>query len=307
MSGNVAFIGLGNMGAPMAANLIAAGYTLTVFDRVEAAMADAVEQGARKADSAVDAVAAAEIVFTMLPAGAHVRGLYLGENDAGDGILAAAGDDTLLIDCSTIDAETARLVAGKAAERGLTMLDAPVSGGVNGAKAGGLTFMVGGESAGLERARPLLDVMGKAVFHAGEAGAGQVGKMCNNMLLGILMTGTSEAINLAVANGLDPTVISEIMKNASGGNWALNVYNPYPGVMDTAPASNGYKPGFGVDLMLKDLGLAMDSSLKNGVSTPLGSMARSLYSMHSRAGSGGRDFSSILELLHGQAADSGGN
>ncbi len=299
----VAFIGLGNMGGPMAANLIAAGYQLTVYDRVETAMADAVAQGARRADTAIAAVEAADIVFSMLPAGQHVRELYLGAGDNGEGILAAAGSDTLLVDCSTIDAETARLVAGKAAERGLTMLDAPVSGGVNGAKAGGLTFMVGGEAAGLERARPLLDIMGKAVFHAGEVGAGQVGKMCNNMLLGILMTGTSEAINLAVANGLDPTVISEIMKNASGGNWALNVYNPYPGVMDTAPASNDYKPGFGVDLMLKDLGLAMDSSLKNGVSTPLGSMARSLYSMHSRSGAGARDFSSILEMLHGMPAD----
>ena len=297
---NIAFIGLGNMGAPMAANLVAAGYSLAVFDRVDAAMAEVVGKGARRADSAVAAVEGADIVFSMLPAGEHVRALYLGANDEGDGILAAAGNDTLLVDCSTIDAETARLVAGKAAERGLTMLDAPVSGGVNGAKAGGLTFMVGGEAAGLERVRPLLDIMGKAVFHAGEAGAGQVGKMCNNMLLGILMTGTSEAINLAVANGLDPSVISEIMKNASGGNWALNVYNPYPGVMDTAPASNDYKPGFGVDLMLKDLGLAMDSSLKNGVSTPLGSMARSLYSLHSRSGAGARDFSSILELLHGK-------
>ncbi|MES1924469.1 3-hydroxyisobutyrate dehydrogenase [Salinisphaera sp. T31B1] len=299
MSANVAFIGLGNMGAPMAANLIAAGYSLTVFDRVESAMGEAVDQGARRADSAVDAVADAEIVFSMLPAGKHVRELYLDADDAGQGILAAAGADTLLVDCSTIDAETARLVAARAGERGLTMLDAPVSGGVNGAKAGGLTFMVGGDAAGLERVRPLLDVMGKNVFHAGEAGAGQVGKMCNNMLLGILMTGTSEAINLAVANGLDPSVISEIMKNASGGNWALNVYNPYPGVMDNAPASNDYKPGFGVDLMLKDLGLAMDSSLKNGVATPLGSMARSLYSIHSRSGAGARDFSSILELLHG--------
>ena len=298
----VAFIGLGNMGAPMAANLIKAGYKLTVYDRVESVMADVVDQGASAADSATAAVERADIVFSMLPAGQHVRELYLGADDNGDGILACIGDDTLIIDCSTIDAETARLVAGRAAERGLTMLDAPVSGGVNGARAGGLTFMVGGDAAGLERARPLLDVMGKAVFHAGEAGAGQVGKMCNNMLLGILMTGTSEAINLAVANGLDPAVISEIMKNASGGNWALNVYNPYPGVMDTAPASNDYKPGFGVDLMLKDLGLAMDSSLKNGVSTPLGSMARSLYSVHSRSGSGARDFSSILELLHGKPA-----
>jgi 3-hydroxyisobutyrate dehydrogenase len=295
MSERIAFIGLGNMGAPMAANLIAAGFDLTVFDLVARALDEAEAQGATRAASAAAATAAAGIVISMLPAGKHVADLYLGSG----GVLEAAGADTLLIDCSTIDAETARLVAGEAGERGLAMLDAPVSGGVNGAKAGGLTFIVGGPATGLERARPLFEVMGNNVFHAGKAGAGQVGKMCNNMLLGILMTGTSEAINLAVANGLDPAVISEIMKSASGGNWTLNVYNPYPGVMDNAPASNGYKPGFGVDLMLKDLGLAMDSSLKNGVATPLGSVARSLYAMHSRAGHGGADFSSILQMLAG--------
>ena len=296
MSATVGFIGLGNMGAPMAANLIEAGYTLTVFDLAEQATADAADRGARVAESAAAAAAEAEFVITMLPAGPQVESLYLGEGD----LLAAADADTLLIDCSTIDAETARRVAGAAGERGIAMLDAPVSGGVNGAKAGGLTFMVGGEAAGVERATPLFEVMGKAHFHAGPGGAGQVAKMCNNMLLGILMTGTSEALNLAVANGLDPAVVSEIMKNASGGNWTLNVYNPYPGVMDNAPASNGYKPGFGVDLMLKDLGLAMDSSVANGVSTPLGSMARNLYSMHSQAGNGGADFSSIMNLLKGQ-------
>lgn len=297
MSGTIAFIGLGNMGAPMAANLIQAGYTLTVFDLIEQAMADAVALGAHRADSAAAAAGDAEIVISMLPAGKHVADLYTGEG----GLLEAVSSGTLLVDCSTIDAETARKVATAAAERGLLMIDAPVSGGVNGAKAGGLTFMVGGEAEAVERASPLFDVMGKTYFHAGPAGAGQVAKMCNNMLLGILMTGTSEAINLAVANGLDPAVVSEIMKNASGGNWALNVYNPYPGVMDNAPASNGYKPGFGVDLMLKDLGLAMDSSLKNGVATPLGSMARNLYSVHSQSGHGGDDFSSILNLLKGQS------
>ncbi|WP_348765652.1 3-hydroxyisobutyrate dehydrogenase [uncultured Salinisphaera sp.] len=295
MAARIAFIGLGNMGAPMAANLIEAGYQLTVFDLVEQAMADAVAQGAKRANSAADAASGAEIVISMLPAGKHVAELYQGEA----GLLAAVAEGTLLVDCSTIDAETARQVAAAASERGLPMLDAPVSGGVNGAKAGGLTFMVGGEADAVEQASPLFDVMGKTYFHAGPAGAGQVAKMCNNMLLGILMTGTSEAINLAVANGLDPSVVSDIMKNASGGNWALNVYNPYPGVMDNAPASNGYKPGFGVDLMLKDLGLAMDSSLKKGVATPLGSMARNLYSVHSQAGHGGDDFSSILNLLKG--------
>lgn len=297
MTTRVAFIGLGNMGGPMAANLIAAGYELTVFDLVEQSMADAAALGATRADSAAAAVDGADFVISMLPAGQHVRELYLGEAD----LLAAIDPRTLVIDSSTIDAETSREVAAAAADKGVTMLDAPVSGGVNGARTGGLTFMIGGEFNAVEQARPLFEVMGKNVFHAGPAGAGQVGKMCNNMLLGILMTGTSEAINLAVANGLDPAVISEIMKNASGGNWALNVYNPYPGVMDNAPASNGYAPGFGVDLMLKDLGLAMDSSLKNGVVTPLGSVARNMYALHSRAGQGGRDFSSILQMLNGLA------
>ncbi|MBS61548.1 3-hydroxyisobutyrate dehydrogenase [Salinisphaera sp.] len=299
MAKEIAFIGLGNMGAPMAANLIKAGYALTVFDLVEQAMADAVALGAERAESAAAAAQQADIVISMLPAGQHVAALYQGEG----GLLDVVGQETLLVDCSTIDAETARQVAAAAGERGLSMLDAPVSGGVNGAKAGGLTFMVGGEAAAVEKASALFDVMGKTYFHAGPAGAGQVAKMCNNMLLGILMTGTSEAINLAVANGLDPSVVSDIMKNASGGNWALNVYNPYPGVMDNAPASNGYKPGFGVDLMLKDLGLAMDSSLKKGVATPLGSMARNLYSVHSQAGHGGDDFSSILNLLQGYSSD----
>lgn len=299
MSEKIAFIGLGNMGGPMAANLIQAGYALTVFDLVEQALVDAVAAGAERADSAAAAVADVDVVISMLPAGRHVEDLYLGSG----GLLDAVADTTLLIDSSTIDADTSRRVAAAARERGVAMIDAPVSGGVNGAKTGGLTFMVGGDKEHVERARPLFDVMGKVAFHAGEAGAGQVAKMCNNMLLGILMTGTSEAINLAVANGLDPSVVSEIMKNASGGNWALNVYNPYPGVMDNAPASNGYKPGFGVDLMLKDLGLAMDASIKSGVSTPLGSMARSLYSLHSRAGHGGEDFSSILNTLKGNRSD----
>lgn len=295
MSTRIAFIGLGNMGGPMAANLIAGGYELTVFDLVPEALQNAVDQGATRADSAAAAVDGADFLISMLPAGKHVRDLYLGNG----GLLDATAQQTRVIDCSTIDAETSREVAAAAAEAGLTMLDAPVSGGVNGAKSGGLTFMVGGDADAVEQARPLLDVMGRTALHAGPAGAGQVAKMCNNMLLGILMTGTSEAINLAVANELDPAVISEIMKNASGGNWALNVYNPYPGVMDNAPASNGYAPGFGVDLMFKDLGLAMDSSLKNGVATPLGSVARNLYALHSRAGSGGRDFSSILQMLDG--------
>src|SRR5699024_7577948 len=237
-----------------------------------------------------------DVVISMLPAGKHVNDLYLGDG----GVLAAVADGSLLIDSSTIDAETSRTVAAAAAGRGLEMLDAPVSGGVGGAVSGGRTFMVGGPDSALQRARPLLDIMGKNIFHAGDAGAGQIAKMCNNMLLAIQMTGTAEALNLAVANGLDPAVVSEIMKNSSGGNWVLNVYNPYPGVMDGAPASNDYQPGFGVDLMLKDLGLAMDSTITNRVSTPLGAVARNLYATHSAAGNGGLDFSSIIRLLAGK-------
>lgn len=295
MAGTIAFIGLGNMGGPMASNLIAAGHDLIVFDLVKDALADAEKQGAQVATTAAAAVANADIVVSMLPAGKHVDDLYLGNG----GVMAAAADGALLIDSSTIDAGTSRKVAAAAADRDLEMLDAPVSGGVGGAQSGGLTFMVGGPDTALQRARPLFDIMGKNVFHAGDAGAGQIAKMCNNMLLAVLMTGTSEALNLATANGLDPAVVSEIMKNSSGGNWSLNVYNPYPGVMDGAPASNDYQPGFGVDLMLKDLGLALDSSVTNRVSTPLGALARNLYATHSAAGNGGLDFSSIIRLLAG--------
>src|SRR5699024_6553258 len=213
MAGTIAFIGLGNMGGPMAHNLIAAGHQLVVFDLVKDALAAAEKQGATVAASAAEAVAGADVVISMLPAGKHVNDLYLGSG----GVMAAAADGALLIDSSTIDAETSRKVAAAAAERGLEMLDAPVSGGVGGAKSGGLTFMVGGFDSALERARPLLDIMGKNVFHAGEAGAGQIAKMCNNMLLAIQMTGTCEALNLAVANGLDPAVVSEVMKSSSGG------------------------------------------------------------------------------------------
>lgn len=297
MPNRIAFIGLGNMGAPMAANLLQAGYTLSAYDLVAEAVQRAADAGAEPAVSLDDAVRGADVVISMLPAGPHVRSLYLGD----EGVLARAADGTLLIDCSTIDAATSREVAGAAAAAGFDMLDAPVSGGVGGARAGTLTFMVGGGEPALARARPLFEVMGKNIFHAGGAGAGQVAKMCNNMLLGVLMIGTSEAINLGVAEGLDPAVLSDIMKASSGGNWALNVYNPYPGVMAQAPASNGYQGGFGVDLMLKDLGLAMDAAVGDRVSTPLGAVARNCYAMHSLHGAGKLDFSSIIKLLN--AAD----
>jgi len=289
----IAFIGLGNMGAPMAANLLKAGHTLTVYDLVPEAVAKLEQAGARAASSAADAVKGASVVISMLPAGAHVRSLYLDEG----GLLEAVSPKTLLVDCSTIDAETARELASAAGEKGLEVLDAPVSGGVAGAEAGTLTFIVGGDATALEHARPFLEAMGKNIFHAGDAGAGQVAKMCNNMLLGILMTGTAEALNLGVANGLDPKVLSEIMKASSGNNWALQLYNPYPGVMENVPASREYQGGFGVNLIIKDLELAIKAGMNQQTALPLGSLVRQLYVAHAKQGADKLDFSSIIRLL----------
>jgi 3-hydroxyisobutyrate dehydrogenase len=287
----VGFVGLGNMGAPMAQNLVASGHDVQIFDLVKAAM-DSVG-GAHQMPSAAAAAQNVDVFISMLPAGKHVRSLYLDDG----GILATVAADTLLVDCSTIDPATAREVAAAAAERGIALLDAPVSGGTAGAQAGTLTFIVGGEAAALERARELLEVMGSRVYHAGGNGAGQTAKVCNNMLLAITMAGTAEALALGVANGLDPAVLSEIMKQSSGGNWCLNVYNPYPGVMDTAPAQRGYSGGFLVDLMNKDLGLAMDTARASGSAVPLGAVADNLFALHRTSNDAGRlDFSSIQWL-----------
>lgn len=289
----IAFIGLGNMGAPMARNLLKAGYPLRVFDLVPAAVAELRAAGAEAADSAAAAISGAQIVISMLPASTHVRDLYLGSGR----LLASVDPAALLIDCSTIAPGVAREVASAAAARSIAMIDAPVSGGTAGAQAGTLTFIVGGDTAALERARPVLEKMGKNIFHAGASGAGQIAKICNNMLLGIQMIGTAEAINLGVANGVDARVLSDIMVKSSGRNWTLEVYNPWPGVMDNAPASRNYGGGFGVDLMLKDLGLAQESASAAKAATPLGAVARQLYQLHSQAGSGALDFSSIARLL----------
>ena len=290
---HIAFIGLGNMGAPMAHNLLRAGYLLSVFDLSAAAITALADAGARAALSAKDAVREADIVISMLPANNHVRDLYLGQG----GVLETAQPQALLIDCSTIAAQVAQEVANAAAMRGFAMLDAPVSGGTAGAAAGTLTFIVGGAAAALERAYPVLGAMGKNIFHAGGAGAGQVAKICNNMLLGILMAGTAEALNLGVAHGLDPVVLSEIMSKSSGRNWALELYNPWPGVMETAPASRGYSGGFGTALMLKDLGLAQQAAQAAQAVTPLGSLVQQLYQLHQQNGNGQLDFSSILGLV----------
>lgn len=289
----IGFIGLGNMGAPMATNLLKAGHTVSVFDIVPSAIPPLAELGATPTTSAAATTAEADVVITMLPASQQVAELYLAEG----GLLAQASAPTILVDCSTIAPTTSRAVAGAAASRGLQVLDAPVSGGTGGARAGTLTFIVGGEAATVDAVRPMLLDMGANVLHAGGAGAGQVAKFCNNLLLAILMTGTAEALALGVANGLDPALLSDIMKKSSGRNWALEQYNPWPGVMDGAPASNGFQGGFAVDLMLKDLGLATDAAVASRSAIPLGALARDLYAMHSAAGNGRLDFSSIVRLF----------
>jgi len=289
----IAFIGLGNMGGPMAANLLKAGHTLHVFDLSADAVAHAVSHGATAANTAIDAVREAEVVISMLPASRHVEGLYLGDA----GLLGHIADGALVIDCSTIAPASAQKVARAASERGLAMIDAPVSGGTAGAAAGTLTFIVGGDGDALERARPLLTGMGKNIFHVGASGAGQVAKLCNNMALGVIMAVTGEAIALGAAHGLDPAVLSQMMAVSTARSWATEVCNPWPGVLENAPASRGYTGGFGNDLMLKDLGLAAEAAMGVGASIPLGELARNLYAMNSQAGNGGLDFSSVVKLV----------
>ncbi|MCL9781963.1 3-hydroxyisobutyrate dehydrogenase [Vibrio sp. S4M6] len=293
----IAFIGLGNMGSPMAMNLVTADYSLRVFDLDPSTTQPFEQKGAKVADSIEDAIKGAQVVITMLPAGQHVRSVYLGDT----GLLNLVNNETLLIDSSTIDPESAKVVADEASKKGIDFVDAPVSGGVAGAKAGTLTFIVGGTDMGFERAQSVLKHMGKNVFHAGQAGAGQMAKICNNMMLGILMSGTCEALNLGIENGLDPKVLSDIMLQSSGRNWALELYNPCPGVMDTAPASNQYQPGFMTKLMLKDLGLGMDAAAQSQSATPMGALARNLYALHNANGNGELDFSSMFEFYQRQS------
>ena len=289
----IAFIGLGNMGGPMAANLLKAGHALSVFDLVPAAVAAAVAAGAHAAASAADAVTDAEVVISMLPASRHVEGLYLGD----DGLLGKIPAGALVIDSSTIAPASSKKVAEAAVARGLAMIDAPVSGGTAGAIAGTLTFIVGGEATTLERARPLLEVMGKNIFHMGAVGAGQVAKLCNNMALGVIMGATAEALVMGVAHGLDPAALSQMMAVSTSRSWATEVCNPWPGVLENAPSSRGYKNGFGNDLILKDLGLAAEAAMSVGATIPLGELARNLYAMNSTAGNGSLDFSSVIKLL----------
>jgi len=289
----VGFIGLGNMGGPMASNLAKAGHKVKAFDLSEEALKAIVADGAQAAKTAAEAIDGAEFVVSMLPADRHVKGVYLGD----DGLINKLNKDQLVIDCSTISSETAMYVGEQLEKAGIAFIDAPVSGGVGGAKAGTLTFICGGTETNVDRARSVLNDMGKNVFRAGDVGAGQIAKICNNMLLSVLMVGTSEALQLGKANGLDPKVLSEIMLASSGSNWTLQVYNPCPGVMDNVPSSNDYQGGFLVDLMAKDLGLAQQTALESGAATPMGSLTRNLYHSWSEQGHGRQDFSSIFNYV----------
>jgi 3-hydroxyisobutyrate dehydrogenase len=271
----IGFIGLGNMGLPMALNLIKAGHSVTGFDVSAAQVGKLVAAGGSAAQTIAAATSGATIVVTMLPAGKEVRAVYL---DAG-GVLASAGADALLIDSSTIDVETARAVAAHAVAKGLAMLDAPVSGGVGGAQAATLTFMVGGTEAAFARAKPVLDQMGKTIVHAGGSGNGQAAKICNNMMLGVSMIGVSEAFVLAEKLGLDHQKLFDIASKSSGQCWALTNYCPVPGLVPTSPANRDYAAGFTAAMMLKDLKLAQDAARSAGATTPLGAEAAALYGL----------------------------
>ncbi len=293
MAKKVAFIGLGNMGGGMAANLVKAGFTVTAFDLSEAALSSAVEAGCSSAETAVKAVDGADYIVSMLPNGAIVESVYID----GDALLDVMPKSALVIDCSTVAASNSRRLISEAEKRGVRAIDAPVSGGVAAAAAGTLAFMCGGKEADCDAAKPVLEAMGANIFRAGEAGAGQIAKICNNMLLAVHMVGTCEALQLGVDNGLDPAALSEIMLKSSGCNWSLEKYNPYPGVMDGTPASRDYEGGFMNMLMLKDLGLAIDAAGASKSSVPMGSLARSLYALHAGKGNEAKDFSGILEMF----------
>ncbi|MDP3784109.1 MAG: 3-hydroxyisobutyrate dehydrogenase [Sphingopyxis sp.] len=287
----IAFIGLGNMGGGMAANLAQARHEVRAFDLSEEALARAVEAGCLRATSAAEAVIGAEAVVTMLPAGKHVASVY--ESN----VFPNAAPGTLLLDCSTIDVATARSNIEAATVSGLVAVDAPVSGGIAAANAGTLTFMVGGTDEGFARAQPVLAQMGKAVIHAGDAGAGQAAKICNNMLLGASMVATCETLALALKLGLDPQKFFDIASVSSGQCWSLTSYAPLPGVGPTTPADNDYKGGFAAALMLKDLRLAMEAAASVDVDVPMGAKARELYEAFVAADQDGRDFSAIIQTL----------
>jgi 3-hydroxyisobutyrate dehydrogenase len=286
----IGFIGLGNMGGPMAANLVKVGHKVAGFDLSKAALA---AFGGEKAADVAAAVKDAEIVVTMLPAGPHVLSVY------GEHVLPNAKPGALLIDCSTIDVETARRVSRAAAEKGFAMVDAPVSGGTGGAAAGTLTFMVGGEAAAFERARPILEQMGKTIVHTGAAGNGQAAKICNNMILGVSMTAVCEAFALAEKLGLEAQKLFEVSSKSSGQCWSLTSYCPVPGPVPAAPSNRGYQPGFTVEMMLKDLRLAQQAAAAANAAAPLGAAAAGIYGLMESAGMGKLDFSAMALFVKG--------
>ena len=291
----IGFIGLGNMGGPMARNLLKAGHHVKAFDLQPALTSKAVEAGAAPASSPAEAAREVEAVITMLPAGQHVQTVYLGEGR----VLESAAPGTLLIDSSTIDVETARAVGAAAAAAGRPMVDAPVSGGTAGAEAATLTFMVGGPESAFAAARPLLEAMGKTIVHAGGSGNGQAAKICNNMILGISMIAVGEAFILAEKLGLDHQKLFDISSKSSGQCWSLTSYCPVPGPVATSPANRDYRPGFTAEMMLKDLRLSQEAAAKAGAVTPLGEAATRLYQRYAEAGDGGSYFSGIIRMLRG--------
>jgi len=292
---HIGFIGLGNMGLPMAQNLLKAGHAVQGFDMSQAQVLALTASGGQAAASGKAAASGVEIVITMLPAGQHVRDVYLGS----EGVLAAAGAGALLIDSSTIDVATARDMAAAADRRGLAMLDAPVSGGVGGAQAGTLTFMVGGGDEAFARAKPILETMGKTIVHAGGAGNGQAAKICNNMILGVSMIAVSEAFVLAEKLGLDAQKLYDISSKSSGQCWSMTTYCPVPGPVPTSPANRDYKAGFTAAMMLKDLKLAQDAARAAGADTPLGADAAKIYADFVETGEGPRDFSGVIRFIRG--------
>ena len=286
----IGFIGLGHMGNPMARNLLKQGHKLKVYDVVAELLKKLTDLGCEAATSARDCVTGVELVITMLPSSPHVRSVYTSDY----GVLSGAAKGVLLIDCSTIDPLTARDVAMDAVAHGNPMIDAPVSGGVGGAEAGTLTFMVGGDAKDFEKAKAVLAGMGKNIVHCGGPGNGQVAKICNNMMLAIEMIATSEGMTLAAKLGMDPKVFAGIVNTSSGRCWSSDSYNPYPGVLENVPASRGYSGGFGSDLMLKDLTLVTDAARSVKQPVMLGALAQQIYQKHSLDGNGARDFSSVI-------------
>jgi 3-hydroxyisobutyrate dehydrogenase len=291
----IAFIGLGNMGGPMAANLVKAGHKVVGFDLVETLRNGAAATGVAIAGSAREAVAGADVAISMLPAGRHVIAAW-------SDVLPAAKPGVLFIDSSTIDVDSARHAHKQALDAGMTCLDAPVSGGVGGASAGTLTFMAGGEPAAFAAGKPILEAMGKRIVHCGGAGAGQAAKICNNMILGATMIATCEAFVLAEKLGLSAQALYDVASTSSGQSWSLTAYCPVPGPVPTSPANKDYKPGFAAALMLKDLKLAQEAALGAGASTPIGAQAAQLYALFAASGHSGDDFSGIINFLRGGAA-----